>query len=203
MLMTDLAVRDLEGRRDSFVDHCRRVLISMFGRSSDHHLPRAVTRRQPHTLRSIPSVQHPARQPMRVIASANSAGALSDTDKRWQRHPQLRSQQSVRASISGGERSARLEAERALILARGGKLAEAVEAFHTAAKDPAVDLSSLPGFWDMPRSSMMTAVRAYEQADRLRDAAALEARIRHLMRPRALRPVPSAARPSRMTASGD
>lgn len=194
MLMTDLAVRELEGRRDSVVDHCRRMLVSIFGRSSDHHLPKAVTRRQPRTLRSMPSMAPPAGASMRIIATSRTAATPVETDMRWQRHPQLRSQQPPRATVSGVERASRLEAERAMILARGGKLAEAVEAFKTAASDPAVDLCALPGFWDMSRGSMMTAVRAYEQVGRLRDAAALEARIRHLLRPRALKPTAGAAR---------
>lgn len=194
MLMTDLAVRDLEGRRDSVVDHCRRLLVSIFGRSSDHNLPKAVTRGQPRTLRSMPSVSPPAGMSMRVIATSRTAATPAETDMRWQRHPQLRSQQPARATVSGVQRASRLEAERAMILARGGKLAEAVDAFRTAASDPAVDLCALPGFWDMPRSAMMTAVRAYEQVGRLRDAAALEARIRHLLRPRALKPATGTAR---------
>ena len=194
MLMTDLAVRELEGRRDSVVDHCRRMLVSIFGRSSDHHLPKAVTRRQPRTLHSMPSMAPPAGASMRIIATSRTAATPVETDMRWQRHPQLRSQQPPQATVSGVERASRLEAERAMILARGGKLAEAVEAFKTAASDPAVDLCALPGFWDMSRGSMMTAVRAYEQVGRLRDAAALEARIRHLLRPRALKPAAGAAR---------
>lgn len=194
MLMTDLAVRDLEGRRDSVVDNCRRLLVSIFGRTSDHNLPKAVTRRQPRTLRSMSSVSTPVVTTVRVLSTTHSATTPAETDMRWQRHPQLRSQQPPRVTVSGVQRASRLEAERAMILARGGKLAEAVEAFKTAASDPAVDLCALPGFWDMPRSSMMTAVRAYEQVGRLRDAAALEARIRHLLRPRALKPAAGAAR---------
>ncbi len=101
---------------------------------------------------------------------------------------------------AGSERSARLKAERGLLLAHGGRLVEAVEAFSAAATDPSIDFGELPGFWDLPRNGMLTAVRAYERAGRLRDAGALDARIRHLLKPRALRPVP--VRSERLRASG-
>jgi hypothetical protein len=81
-------------------------------------------------------------------------------------------------------------------------LTEATEAFAIAAQDEAIDFGALPGFWDLPRNGMLAAVKAYERVDRLRDAAALEARIRHLYRPRALKSIP-APRPGRITASGD
>lgn len=200
MLMSDLAIRELESRRDSFVDRCRWLVVAVFGRSSTHRLPEIVAQRQLPQLRTVPAGP-PA--PLRVVNSNAATSMTPEVDKRWQRHPQLRTQQSSPVRSMAGQRAARLEAERGMILARGGKLADAVEAFTTAAEDPAVDLSILPGFWDMPRRSMMTAVRAYEAVDRLRDASALEARIRHTLRPRALKPVPSGSGPGRMSASGD
>lgn len=203
MLMSDLAVRDLEGRRESLFDSVRRMLISVFGRSSDHHLPAAVARRQAQPLRSMPGARH-AKAPVRpVLRAVNESPTASPGDKRWARHPQLRAHQTNTATIDYRNRSARLDAERAVLLARGGRLAEALEAFTSAASDATIDLGDLPGFWDLPRNGMMTAVRAYERADRLRDAAALEARIRHLLRPRVLKPVRGRERPDRLTASGD
>ncbi|HYH12201.1 MAG TPA: hypothetical protein VD789_07580, partial [Thermomicrobiales bacterium] len=198
---TDLAVRDLEGRRESLVGSVRRLLVSIFGRSSDHHLPEAVARRQRPTLRSVPGMGHPPRSAVRPVAPVTANGGSDAAVKRWQRHPQLRVSQS--APPTHGSRSARLEAERGMILARGGKLAEAEVAFTTAASDANIDLSELPGFWDLPRNAMMTAVRAYERVDRLRDAATLEARMRHMLRPRALKLARPAARQDRLTASGD
>jgi hypothetical protein len=203
MLMTDLAIRDLEGRRDSVLERCRRLLVAIFGRSSDHHLPHGIARHPSPRLRAVSTAPTAPRRPLRVVATPGSSEIEPSPQLRWQRHPQLRSRQVECAPLPGTRRSARLEAERGVILARGGKLEAAAEAFTTAASDPTIDLSILPGFWDLPRNGMMTAVRAYERVDRLRDAAALEARVRHLLRPRALKPVPSAHRPDRLTASGD
>ncbi len=200
MLMTDLAVRDLEGRRDSMLGGLRRVLVAVFGRTSDHHLPAAVAERRPPVLRSVPRPAHQPRQAQLALQATGTDGA-NETDLRWQRHPQLRSRQTARPSFDGSVRSARLEAERGMILARGGKINEAIVAFTTAAGDPNVDLAALPGFWDLPRSGMSAAVRAYERTDRLRDAAALEARMRHTLKPRAVRS--ESGRSARFTASGD
>jgi hypothetical protein len=199
MIMTDLAVRDLEMRRETITERCRRALLDVFGRASDHRLPIEVASRPAPVLRAVPAPPAP-RERLRVVeASEQSADS---GDMRWQRHPQLRARQAERAPLPGSERAARLAAERGVILARGRKLIEAVDAFTTAARDETIDLGALPGFWDLPRNGMLAAVQAYERSDRLRDAAALEARIRHLYRPRALKPIP-APRPSRMTASGD
>ncbi len=199
MIMTDMAVRDLEMQRETLMDRCRKAFIGVFGRSSDHQLPEEVTRRPAPALHAVP-MPAPVRKTLRVVEA--SAQADETTEKRWQRHPQLRARQAEAAPMPGSERAARLAAERGVILARGRKLIEATEAFTVAAQDEAIDLGALPGFWDLPRNGMLAAVQAYERADRLRDAAALEARIRHLYRPRALKPMP-APRPGRMTASGD
>lgn len=90
-----------------------------------------------------------------------------------------------------------------MILARGGKIPGALEAFITATADPHIDLTALPGFWDLPRQGMMVAVRAYEQNQRIRDAAALEARMRTTLRPRVIKPVPPDTASQRARASGD
>lgn len=203
MLMTDLAVRDLEGRRESFMGSVRRLLVAIFGRSSDHGLPDELVHRETPVLRPVPPPDQPARAHVQAIKHVPQTRQSASPALRWQRHPQLRASRASRPVFDTRQRSARLEAERAMLLARSGKLAEAEEAFTTAARDLEIDLGALPGFWDLPRSAMMTAVRAYEHADRLRDAAALEARIRHLLRPRPLKPVRPARRPDQLTASGD
>lgn len=197
--MTDLAVRDLQMRHETIMERCRRTFLDLFGRESNHKLPIEVTRRPAPVLRAVPAPP-PTRERLRMIETDEEPADAADM--RWQRHPQLRARQAEPAPMPGSERAARLAAERGIILARGRKLVEAVDAFTTAARDASVDLGALPGFWDLPRNGMLAAVQAYERADRLRDAAALEARIRHLYRPRALKPIP-APRPSRMTASGD
>lgn len=201
MLMTDLAVRDLEARQEGMLASIRRALVSLFGRESNHNLPEEIAHHAANGLRTTAQARQPAKPALRVVqAKPEPTHAEATPEGRWARHPQLRSRQ-VETVDAGSTRAARLEAERGLILARGGKLVEAVEAFTTAARDPKIDLSTLPGFWDLPRNGMLAAVRAYERTDRLRDAAALEARIRHMLKPRALRPIP--ARQGRLSAIGD
>lgn len=198
--MTDLAVRDLEMQSETLLDRCRKMFVSVFGRSSDHQLPVEIASHARPALRALPATP-PTRRELRVIETEEMPAAHAP-EKRWQRHPQLRARQAEAAPMPGSERAARLAAERGVLLARGRKLIEAVDEFTVAARDEAIDLAALPGFWDLPRNGMLAAVQAYERVERLRDAAALEARIRHLYRPRALKPIP-VARPNRMTASGD
>jgi hypothetical protein len=198
MIMTDLAVRDLQMRNETLTGRFRRVLVGVFGRSSDHQLPVEIPERTVPSLHALPA--RPAiRERLTVVESVEQPA--DSPEKRWQRHPQLRARQVEAAPLAGSNRAAHLAAERGILLARGRKLVEAVDAFTAAARDETLDLGALPGFWDLPRNGMLAAVQAYERVDRLRDAAALEARIRHLYRPRALKPMP-APRPSRMTASG-
>lgn len=200
MLISDMAVRELENQRDTFFDSCRRAFLSLFGRSSDHRLPAEASAANGAALRSVP-----AAAPIPVLRASPTPAPpdAAEMAQPWRRHPQLRTAPQPIPPVSAFRRSARLEAERAMILARGGKFADATEAFITAASDPHIDLTALPGFWDLPRQGMASAIRAYEQTKRIRDAAALEARMRHTLRPRAIKPVPSAAHHGRMTASGD
>ncbi len=199
MIMTDLAVKDIEMRSETLLDRCRRAFVDIFGRSSNHQLPVEVALRDQPALHALPASPE-NHKPLRVVEATETAA--ESPEKRWQRHPQLRARQAEAPPMPGSQRAARLAAERGVLLARGRKLGEALEAFTTAAEDESIDLGALPGFWDLPRNGMLAAVQAYERVDRLRDASALEARIRHLYRPRALKPIP-AARPQRMTASGD
>lgn len=203
MLMSDMAVRELEHGRETFFDSCRRVLLSVFGRTSNHRLPSHVRPAPASHRASRPATAHSV--PLKVMPAprANANAPDDQSPQPWRRHPQLRKPHQPAAAMPVSQRSARLEAERGMILARGGKLAEAVEAFTTAASDQRIDLAALPGFWDLPRQGMMSAVRAYEQTKRFRDAAALEARIRHTLRPRSIRPMPAGSTPDRMRASGD
>lgn len=201
MLISDLAVRELEYGRDSFFDSCRRALLMLFGRSSDHQLPAEIAPLHPDVLHGAPRTREvPTVTSLRMVPTPAHE---SEPPHPWRRHPQLRTATQQGATLSPFRRSARLEAERGMILARGGKYADATDAFTTAAADPMIDLTALPGFWDLPRQGMMSAVRAYEATRRIRDAAALEARLRHTLRPRAIKPIPSSAQKRRLTASGD
>jgi hypothetical protein len=113
--------------------------------------------------------------------------AVRDDEQRfrWRKHPLLLRQ----AADDPGERQ-RTAATRGLFLARSGQLDDAREAFREAAQDPTVDLSALPGFWDLSRGGMLAAVDAYEATSRFRDAAALAARIRLRYRPRVVSQIP-------------
>ena len=105
---------------------------------------------------------------------------------RWRRHPQLRIDRSVEA-LPESERRARLAAVRGVFAARDGHFDTAAEFFLIAAREPAIDLGDVPGFWRLSRSGMQAAIDAYEDADRVRDASALTAKIRTVFRPRPLR----------------
>ena len=108
---------------------------------------------------------------------------------KWRRHPQLLNQPAP--DLTHNQREARHEAVRGLYAARAGAIEVAVDHFTRAAHCPEIDLSAIPGFWQLGRSAMLTAVEAYERVDRIRDASALNARIRTMYRPRALTPVPA------------
>jgi hypothetical protein len=199
MLMTDLAVRDLESCRGMVIGSLRHLVLAVFGRRSDHHLPKGVAPCNARSVRPPAAASHrPVAVPRPDQQHEGSRSGVTG-DIRWARHPQLRARQ-VDPVSAGSQRGSRLQAERGLLLAHGGRLIEAVEAFAVAAQDPDIDLGELPGFWDLPRNGMLTAVRAYERAGRVRDAAVLEARVRHLLKPRPLRPVP--VRSERLRSSG-
>lgn len=205
MLMSDMAVRELVNSKESFFESCRRVFLSIFGRSSDHRLPAPVIPTHSYTIRTVrrnsgaaPCVPRALPSPLAPVVAVGP-----ESPQQWRRHPQLRTSPQSSMVASPCRRSARLEAERGMILARGGKFPEALDAFTTAASDPHIDLTALPGFWDLSRQGMVMAVRAYERTSRIRDAAALEARIRHTLRPRAIKRTPTVAAANRITASGD
>lgn len=125
------------------------------------------------------------------LTAMDTLPAADETDGpvfRWRKHPVLLNREPL---IRNEERDARHEAVRGLFAAQAGAHSCAEEHFTRAARVYAIDLTDIPGFWALSRTAMLTAVTAYENAGRLRDAAALSARIRTLYRPRALNEVPS------------
>ena len=97
--------------------------------------------------------------------------------------------------LTTSERRARAAAVRGLLLARQRRFGPAEAAFAEAAGlDPALDLASVPTFWELQRGGQEAAVRAYEAVGRIRDAAVLGARLRYTFRPRPVptRPTPAA-----------
>ena len=101
----------------------------------------------------------------------------------------------VPPKLSADEQRARLAAIRALRRARQGRYDDARDLFADAAKlDPALDLSTVPSFWHLPRAAHDAAVAGYEQAGRERDAFRLVAVIRRRFRPRLIPTPPHIAR---------
>lgn len=99
---------------------------------------------------------------------------------KWRRHPQLR---SYEAPLPKDVRDGRHEAVRGLFAARAGALDVATRHFSVAAQCEDVDITAIPGFWNLTRGQMQTAVDAYEAVGRYRDAAALDAHIATIFRP--------------------
>lgn len=109
-----------------------------------------------------------------------SSSEEQQSSHKWRRHPQLRAYESP---LSGDTRDGRHQAVRGLFAAREGALDVALAHFTSAARCEEVDLTAVPGFWNLTRGQMQTAVDAYEAAGRYRDAAALDANIATIFRP--------------------
>lgn len=112
----------------------------------------------------------------------------TDTRFRWRRHPQLRNRPmwSSEAMAAAFRRETRSSAARGILLARSERLDDARVAFASAARDETIDLTAVPGFWDLSRAAMLVAATAYADVERFRDAAALAAQVRTTYRPRAM-----------------
>lgn len=121
----------------------------------------------------------PKPQPALRLMPALETKAQHSSHK-WRRHPQLR---SYEAPLPSPVREGRHEAVRGLFAARSGALDVALQHFTVAAKCDEVDLTAVPGFWNLTRGQMQAAVDAYEAVGRYRDAAALDAHIATIFRP--------------------
>lgn len=138
-----------------------------------------------------PVLQAPKAQTPRVTARESGAERglrlvrTSETEEqqpshKWRRHPQLR---AYKAPLSEEVRMGRHEAVRGLYAASEGALEVATRHFAMAAECLEVDITATPGFWNLTRGQMQTAVDAYESVGRYRDAAALDAHIITMFRP--------------------
>ena len=95
--------------------------------------------------------------------------------------------------LTPAEERARAAAVQGFVRARDGNHEQAIAHFAEAARlDAELDLTTIPGFWTLPRGAHDAAATAYEQANRERDAWRLRAVIRRTWRPR-LVPVETAA----------
>lgn len=115
--------------------------------------------------------------------------AAMEPDWKWRRHPVLLAHQEEMPEDT--TRDARYEAVRGLMAARQGATDVAIRHFAVAARQADLDLTRIPGFWTLDRSGIRAAIDAYEKAGRIRDAAALSARLRTRFRPRAIAPIPT------------
>jgi hypothetical protein len=185
MLMSNLAMMDPGPERNSVVGRIRRTIARFFGFGE---VPDALK----DVLRPDPALSHPLTRvvspELRIQVEPDiSVASSGDESLRWRRHPQLRHRPT--SALPASEREARAQAVRALYAARAGDLDSAQHFFTLAASETSIDLCNIPGFWHLSRAAMLTAVSAYEEAGRLRDASALSARIRTKLRPRILTPV--------------
>lgn len=200
MLVTDLAMRDMEARTESLAERLAAFVHSIFRRSRSAPVQWQPAGAQPgiagpriHLVTGAPPVDVPPLTYPRDDM----------TDFRWRKHPQLRPDSNGFAVLDPGERErvARSASIRGLFLARSGRYQDARTAFAMAAAEQSIDLTAIPGFWTLSRGGMQAAIAAYEDVKRYRDASSLEATIRLKYRPRiADHPVEGANR--RKSASG-
>jgi hypothetical protein len=200
MLMTDSAMLDAEHPKASLLTRWSLSLQRFFGLADADGDAGDLEA----TSSMLEPVDHTTAEPALRVLHVEPEIARAASGLRWRRHPLLLRQSA--SDLSSDERGARHEAVRGLFAARAGALDVATVHFTRAAQCPDIDLSDIPGFWQLTRSAMTTAVDAYEAAGRIREASALNARIRTMYRPRALSSVPTNVtplpeRPSRISSN--
>lgn len=141
--------------------------------SDDIPLAPPVSEKQMHGQEQAP------RQPELRLVS-NPQNTRQHPNHKWRRHPRLL---AYKAPISSEERNGRYDSARGLAAAKAGALAVATKHFIQAAECDEVDITAVPGFWNLTRGQMQTAVDAYEAVGRYRDSAALDAQISTIFRP--------------------
>ncbi|HWV24575.1 MAG TPA: hypothetical protein VNZ58_10335 [Thermomicrobiales bacterium] len=199
MIMTQIAMMDPGPGGDSIVSRCCRGIAHFFGFGEVREGPTP-----PGLDRAQPDVDPGNHIPTLHLVSSQEPEPAALQEMKWRRHAQLREQPAN--SLDTIERQARQQAVRGLYAAHAGDLDIATRHFTRAASHEKIDLSELPGFWTLSRRAMMAAVQGYEAAGRLRDASALNARIRMQFRPRAVPAVPgnvTELRPRRVSLTGN
>ena len=181
MIMTEFAMMDPGPTGNSMLAKCYRALAHFFG-FGDPATPRDVAM---PAFEDFPA--HESSAPVLKLVETESI-STPKSSHRWRRHAQLLDRPT--SSLPDQERQARHHAIRGLFAAQQGDLPAAEHHFALAATCDRIDLCEIPGFWNLDRSAITTAIRAYEAAGRLRDASALNARMRTRLRPRAIPPVP-------------
>lgn len=133
-----------------------------------------------HVSAPKPRIRRPLEEEPSLRLMPSSAGEAQHPGHKWQRHSQLR---AYEAPLSEEVRIGRHEAVRGLFAARAGALDVATRHFAIAARCHEVDITAVPGFWNLTRGQMRAAVEAYTAVGRYRDAAALDAQIASVFRP--------------------
>lgn len=192
MLVTDLAMRDMKHEAESWWAGLPRIARTILrlrtngpggGECAVGSLTSARLTPLPAPRQGVAPRSQPRSTMRRPAEPAEPAPEPEGEPYRWRRHPQLR-------RVPAGEPADSSSlAMRGVALARSGRCEDASAAFALAARERECDITAIPGFWSISRRAMQGAVVAYEDAGRFRDAAALEARIRTTLRPRALAPL--------------
>jgi hypothetical protein len=178
MLVSDLACREMEDRSRSVLDWMTGVIRAWLRRPAANQVTVAETDILPEPLAPLPVVP-----------------ALTEDRFRWRKHPMLLERDATgQADLNDPGRGASAAATRGLFLARSGRFDDASEAFTIAAREGSIDLTAIPGFWELPRGGMLAAVEAYEATGRFREAASLSARVRLKFKLRLVPEPPSAPR---------
>lgn len=180
MLMTHFAILDAGERKAGLLKRMGEQLSRLFGLADD-----PVLRPGPP---AVETTEASPTEPLLRIVEVEPDVIRTATDFRWRRHPQLLNH--APADLPAPERDARHEAVRGLFAARAGALDCAAKHFARAAQCHDISLGDIPGFWQLDRAAMMTAVEAYEAAGRIRESSALNAQIRTMYRPRILTSTP-------------
>ncbi len=183
MLMTELAMMDSGPAGNSILSRSLRAIAHFFG------FGEPPVRVMLHQNTSPVVRENPTEPILRIVPAPGGTIDPSVGTFRWRRHAQLLDRPT--SPLPEEQRSARLHAVKGLYAARDGAMSAAERHFTIAAACPDIDLCEIPGFWQLSRSAMVTAVRAYETAGRLREASTLNARIRMLYRPRAVSALPT------------
>lgn len=159
-----------------------RAIASYIGFGDDDFEAPSLNSNNSVTAVPAPSLRKPGpssgESPLRLMPSTTATKQQSS--HKWRRHPQLR---AYEAPLTEDVRQGRHEAVRGLFAARAGATEVATRHFTIAAQCPELDLTAVPGFWNLTRGQMQTAVNAYEAVGRYRDAAALDAQIATIFRP--------------------
>lgn len=175
MLISDLAMRELQWHRDSFSTSFALALA---------RLVRPLTMLGRHG-----SVAGSSSGQALAIGSAAYKGVAQRTGDASPRPSRLEERLfTPPVMLATTTRHARLAAVRGLFNARSGDYEAARLAFAEAARDGAQDLTALPGFWSLPRAGQTAAVLAYEDVGRPGDATSLADQLRASLGPLAPRP---------------